>query len=71
MNWIDYVLIGVLALAVVGIIVYLIRQKKQGKTGCGCGCANCPSAGACHGAKPKQETAEAPQEEHIEENENI
>lgn len=38
------VLVAIVAL----IIVRLIRNKKQGKTSCGCGCANCPSAGICH-----------------------
>lgn len=41
------VLITIVAL----IIVRLIRNKKQGKTSCGCGCANCPSAGICHQSK--------------------
>lgn len=41
------VLIAIVAL----IIVRLIRNKKQGKTSCGCGCSNCPSAGICHQSK--------------------
>ena len=48
MEPIDYVIISVLAVAVVGIVLYLLRQKKQGKSGCGCGCNGCPHAGACH-----------------------
>ncbi len=38
------VLAGVVAL----IIGYLVRQKKQGKTSCGCNCASCAMRGNCH-----------------------
>lgn len=49
MNPIDWIILGVLALAIVGIAAYLIKRKKEGKGGCGCGCQNCPSKGKCHG----------------------
>ena len=43
MNAIDILLI----VAVAGIVALaagkLIRNKKQGKGTCGCGCANCPA----------------------------
>ncbi len=55
MNTIDYILLGGVALALAGVIVHLIRRKKQGKSGCGCGCQNCPSAGACHGKTEKND----------------
>ncbi len=48
MKPIDYVIIAAVALAVVGVVVYLVRQKKKGKSGCGCGCSGCPHANACH-----------------------
>lgn len=36
-------------LAAVSLIVRsLIRQKKQGRTSCGCGCAHCAMRGSCH-----------------------
>ena len=47
MKPIDYVIIGVVSIAVVGIMIYLIRQKKKGKSGCGCGCSGCPHAEQC------------------------
>ena len=47
MEPIDYIIIGGIAIAVVGIVVYLIKQKKKGKSGCGCGCSGCPHAGSC------------------------
>ena len=35
--------------AVVGLIVFrLIRNKKRGKSTCGCNCGNCPMSGSCH-----------------------
>jgi hypothetical protein len=39
-----------LVLMVAGIIHTLIKDKKQGKSSCGCGsgCSGCPSQGMCH-----------------------
>ncbi|MDY5015601.1 MAG: FeoB-associated Cys-rich membrane protein [Eubacteriales bacterium] len=46
------ILICAALIAVVAAIVAgLIRDKKRGKTSCGCGCANCPMSGACHSKK--------------------
>ena len=45
------IIIGLMILAVVvGIVVKMIRDKKNGKTSCncGCGCESCPSADICH-----------------------
>ncbi len=39
-----FVLLVVVAL----IIRKLIRDRRAGRTSCGCGCANCPSRGMCH-----------------------
>ncbi len=55
MSPVDYILLGGLALIVVGVSVYLIKRKKAGKGGCGCGCQGCPSAGACHAKKEKND----------------
>ncbi len=34
---------------IVGVIVFkMYRDKKQGKSSCGCNCANCPMSGKCH-----------------------
>lgn len=30
------------------IIVKLIKDKKKGKTSCGCDCGQCPSHNMCH-----------------------
>ena len=42
---------GIIALA----IVVMIRDKKAGKSSCGCNCSNCAMAGKCHSnVKPKK-----------------
>ena len=41
----------ILTVAVVLIIRSLIRQKKQGKSSCGCNCAHCAMHGSCHSQK--------------------
>ena len=40
---------AVLLAAVALILRSLLRQKKQGKSSCGCNCAHCAMAGSCHG----------------------
>lgn len=41
----------VLAAVVAAVIVHLAREKKRGKSSCGCHCAGCPMSGACHSRK--------------------
>lgn len=41
----------VIAAIVALVIVYLVRNKKQGKNSCGCGCSKCPMSGSCHSHK--------------------
>ncbi len=33
---------------VVAIVVRLVKNKKQGKSSCGCGCSNCAMSDICH-----------------------
>ena len=40
---------AVLLVIVIAIVRYLIRQKKQGRSSCGCNCAHCAMHGECHG----------------------
>ncbi|MDE5897605.1 MAG: FeoB-associated Cys-rich membrane protein [Clostridia bacterium] len=50
MEWYEYLLIVAAAAFVVGVIVWRIVRKKQGKSGCDeCGgaCANCSHCSAC------------------------
>lgn len=39
---------AVLILVVALVTAYLIKNKKQGKTTCGCGCKGCPNESLCH-----------------------
>ena len=39
---------ALLAVLVGGIVCKMIRDKKKGKSACGCNCACCPMSGACH-----------------------
>ncbi|MBQ8825401.1 MAG: FeoB-associated Cys-rich membrane protein [Ruminococcus sp.] len=46
------IIISVIVIAVVAtIIIKMMRDKKNGKTSCGCGCDNCPSSSMCHKSK--------------------
>lgn len=46
------IIIGAVLIAVVAaIIVSMVRNKKKGKSSCGCGCADCPMSGSCHPKK--------------------
>ena len=46
------ILICAALIAVVAAIVAgLIRDKKRGKSSCGCGCSGCPMNGSCRRVK--------------------
>ena len=45
---------AVLLLVVVLIIRKLVKDKKKGKSSCGCNCAHCAMSGSCHGAAEKK-----------------
>ncbi len=52
MNWIianlGTIAVGLIVAAVVALIILNhFKKKKQGKPGCGCGCANCPMKDKC------------------------
>ncbi|MBP5673059.1 MAG: FeoB-associated Cys-rich membrane protein [Victivallales bacterium] len=43
-NWGNLLVGAVLLAIVIGIVINLIRRKRNGcDCGCGCGCADCPS----------------------------
>lgn len=47
------ILISIALLAIVVLIIRsLVRQKKQGKSSCGAGCAHCTMHGQCHHSQP-------------------
>lgn len=42
---------GLLLAAVAAIVVKIVRDRKKGKSTCGCGCSSCPMGGACRSKK--------------------
>ena len=61
MNWLTdnlgtIVISAILVLIVALIIVKMVRDKKKGKSTCGCGCSNCAMRGSCH-PDPKKTSA--------------
>ncbi len=46
-----------LAAAVGGAIYVLVRDKKQGRSSCGCGCSSCPMGGMCHAQSTETTTS--------------
>ncbi len=45
------ILIAMALIAIVtGIIIKLRKDKKKGKSSCGCNCEHCAMSGACHRA---------------------
>ena len=48
------VIISLILLSVVAlVIVKTVKNKKQGKSSCGCGCSSCPMSASCHGDNSK------------------
>ena len=45
------IICAVLIAVVAAIIAGMIRNKKRGKSSCGCGCSDCPMIGSCHPKK--------------------
>ena len=38
----------ILAAVIVGIVISIRKDRKQGKSSCGCSCGSCPMSGSCH-----------------------
>ena len=48
-NNIGTIVISILLLGIVSaIIIRTVRNKKHGKSSCGCGCSNCAMSELCH-----------------------
>lgn len=41
---------AILVVIVAAIVIKLVRDKKKGRTSCGCGCSGCANAANCHTA---------------------
>lgn len=53
-NYLPTVLICAVLVVIVGLIIFsLVRDKRRGKSSCGCNCAHCAMAGTCHTQKKK------------------
>lgn len=59
MSWISenistILVLAALSLAAALIIRSLVKNKKQGKSSCGCGCSTCAMSEACHGGRTEE-----------------
>ncbi len=46
------IIVGLILLVIViGIIRHIIKDKRRGKSSCGCGCSNCAMKSSCHNKK--------------------
>ena len=50
-NMTTIIISAVLIIVVAVIIAGMVRNKRRGKSSCGCGCAGCSMNGACHPKK--------------------
>lgn len=50
-NFSTIIICAILFIIVAAIIIHLVRNKKKGKSSCGCGCENCPMGGKCQSGK--------------------
>lgn len=50
-NMATIIISAVLILVVAAVIANMARNKRKGKSSCGCGCAGCAMNGACHPKK--------------------
>lgn len=50
-NFATVIISAVLLVIVAAIIVSIVKDKRRGKSSCGCKCASCPMSGSCHNKK--------------------
>lgn len=50
---INWIIIGIIAAAIILSIHYTIKRKKEGKLDCGCNCSGC-SSNICHFKSDKE-----------------
>ena len=61
MKPVDWVILGIVLLAVAAAALFRVRGKKRGG-GCGCGCADCSARGLCKKSdEPAQKKADKSQ----------
>lgn len=47
-NTATIIICAALIAVVAAIIIGMIKNKKNGKSSCGCGCSSCPMSSSCH-----------------------
>lgn len=50
-NLATVIISAVLLVIAAAIIVSIVKDKRRGKSSCGCKCASCPMSGSCHNKK--------------------
>ncbi len=59
-QYLPTILICLALAAVFGLLLWsLIRDKKKGKSSCGCSCSGCAMAGQCHAASKQSSRGKA------------
>lgn len=52
LNNISTIIVCIVLIAVVAAIVtYMVKNKRRGKSSCGCGCKSCAMRDSCHSGK--------------------
>jgi len=54
-NLANIIIIAILVVVVTLVIRGMIRDRKAGKSSCGCNCASCGACGSCGGCMPKKQ----------------
>ena len=49
-NWVNIIILAVVGGFIALAVIVMIKDKKAGKSSCGCNCAKCAMAGKCHSA---------------------
>lgn len=49
-NWVNIIILALVGGLIALAVIVMIKDKKAGKSSCGCNCANCAMAGKCHSA---------------------
>lgn len=47
-NLATIVICAVLLVVVAAIVIKLVKDKRKGRSSCGCGCEDCAMHGSCH-----------------------
>ena len=47
-NWATCVVIAASAALVTLAVIKIVKDRRAGRSSCGCGCSSCPMSGSCH-----------------------